>query len=208
MGAMFGAVFGMLIFMLVLWVAIATFVILVNWKLFKKMGYEGWKSLIPIYNMYLLFEKTLGNGAKMFLMLVPFFNIYIMFLYCKGLAEGFGKDSMYTWLLFFLSPIGLAILAFGKDEWIGLQNEIPEPMYVQQPKQVKKQVRQPVPQPEPMYEDDEMDYDVEEYEDEEPEMDEATKKKLDKLNQLYREGRITETQYNAKLQQLAGSIYK
>lgn len=30
--------------------------IIANWKIFKKAGEAGWKSLIPIYNIYILFK--------------------------------------------------------------------------------------------------------------------------------------------------------
>ncbi|MCQ2453475.1 MAG: hypothetical protein MJ136_02725 [Clostridia bacterium] len=27
-----------------------------KWRIFQKMGFEGWKSLIPFYNDYLMFK--------------------------------------------------------------------------------------------------------------------------------------------------------
>ena len=30
--------------------------VIADWKIFSKAGEEGWKSLIPIYNMYILFK--------------------------------------------------------------------------------------------------------------------------------------------------------
>ncbi len=32
-----------------------------NWLVFQKMGEPGWKGIIPIYNMVILFEKLYGN---------------------------------------------------------------------------------------------------------------------------------------------------
>ena len=38
--------------------AIVFFVLMVvaNWKIFKKAGEPGWKSIIPIYNVYIMFK--------------------------------------------------------------------------------------------------------------------------------------------------------
>lgn len=41
-----------------------------NWRLFQKMGYEGWKSLIPLYNQFLLFKSVFGKGTLMVVMLL------------------------------------------------------------------------------------------------------------------------------------------
>ena len=43
-------------------VAIALLSLAANWRLFQKMGYEGWKSVIPLYNQFLLFKAVFGNG--------------------------------------------------------------------------------------------------------------------------------------------------
>lgn len=33
-----------------------------QWRVYQKMGVQGWKSLIPMYNQFLLFESVYGNG--------------------------------------------------------------------------------------------------------------------------------------------------
>ena len=32
-----------------------------SWKVFEKMGLEGWRGIIPIYNTYLLFKELYAN---------------------------------------------------------------------------------------------------------------------------------------------------
>lgn len=46
------------------------FYIIGNWRLFKKMGYKGYYSLIPIYNYYCLVEAIYGKGWFLFLPLI------------------------------------------------------------------------------------------------------------------------------------------
>ncbi|MBR5621065.1 hypothetical protein IKW75_01100 [Candidatus Saccharibacteria bacterium] len=57
-GAVLG---GMLGTFAVIGIAITILLIVAMWKLFKKAGEPGWKSLIPIYDVYILYKIS---GAK------------------------------------------------------------------------------------------------------------------------------------------------
>lgn len=48
------ASFGLLIFVLLIAIAFAIVYVIALAKLFKKAGVEGWKAIIPFYNIYLL----------------------------------------------------------------------------------------------------------------------------------------------------------
>lgn len=50
-GGMLGAFFAMAIVFYVL-------LVIAGWKIFKKAGIAGWKSLIPIYNVYLIYKLS------------------------------------------------------------------------------------------------------------------------------------------------------
>ena len=52
-GAIFGGLFGVAA---VIGIAFVILMIVALWKIFKKAGEPGWKSLIPIYNAYILFK--------------------------------------------------------------------------------------------------------------------------------------------------------
>ena len=39
-----------------IWVAIIVLLIIANWKMFEKAGKPGWASIVPIYNVIVLFE--------------------------------------------------------------------------------------------------------------------------------------------------------
>ena len=57
-GAVMGGMLGVAI---VASIAVAILMIVAMWKLFKKAGEPGWKALIPIYDVYILFKIS---GAK------------------------------------------------------------------------------------------------------------------------------------------------
>lgn len=92
--------------------------ILANWRLFQKMGRQGWESLIPFYNHYILFENLYGCGAKMFLMLIPFYGIYVAIKYYIDLARAFNKSLLFGLGLIFLNSIFFCILGLGSAEYL------------------------------------------------------------------------------------------
>ena len=83
-----------------------------NWFIFKKMGRKGWEGIVPIYNLYVLFEELYGNGWRMLTLLIPFYNIYVIFKLYIDLAHKFGQSTAFGWGLIFLNPIFMCILAF------------------------------------------------------------------------------------------------
>ena len=51
--------------------AIYIIAIIGMWKMFEKAGREGWKSLIPFYNMYVLTEISGQNGWMFLVCFIP-----------------------------------------------------------------------------------------------------------------------------------------
>lgn len=87
-----------------------------NWKLFEKMGYDGWKGIIPFYSEYILTKELYGSGWYFLLLLVPIVNIY----YACGLMNRLGKrfHKSLRWrvaLLIIFGVYGEWILAFSDD---------------------------------------------------------------------------------------------
>lgn len=97
--------------------------IVCNWKIYAKAGQPGWGALIPIYNVYLLFKITWGNGWYFLLTLIPIANVVIAILTQVKLAKVFGKDGGFAVGLIFLSFIFLPILAFDKSEYVGIPQQ-------------------------------------------------------------------------------------
>ena len=85
-----------------------------SWRIFQKMGRQGWEGIIPIYSSYILFQELYGNGWKMLLMLIPLYNIYLIFKLWIDLSHKFNQSTGFGFGLALLYPIFALILAFGK----------------------------------------------------------------------------------------------
>lgn len=99
--------------------------LIASWKLFEKAGLPGWKGLIPIYNMYCLYQMAFGKGKGWYIicLLVPCVNAILSIVYSVKLAKVFNKGIGYALGLMLLNPLFMMILAFGDAEYVG------EPLY-------------------------------------------------------------------------------
>lgn len=89
------------------------------WKIFVKAGEAGWKSIIPIYNLVIIFKISKLNPWLILLLCIPIANIIISIIYCNKLAKAFGKGIGYTLGLIFFAPIFIILLGFGSAEYVG-----------------------------------------------------------------------------------------
>ncbi len=113
------------------------------WRLFKKAGQGGWKSLIPIYSSYIRYKiswRPLWFWISGFLIALGFvlegffgqypieraasvvvtitgWVIYAMSMY--KLSRAFGHGFLYAIGLIFLQPLFTMILGFGVSPWLG-----------------------------------------------------------------------------------------
>ena len=104
------------IFSLIIGISVSILMTISMWKIFKKAGHEGWKSLIPIYNMYIMCQIAGKEWWYLLFFLVPFANIYAMFVIYDGIAKRFGKTTGFTIGMMILPVIFLPILAFSKND--------------------------------------------------------------------------------------------
>ena len=130
-----------LVFAVIFWIIMIAAMVLMfisYYKLFKKMGLEGWKGLIPTVNTYLQMEKT-GVSQKWLLVLtfgsfiaiIPILGwlalavaaVYFWILLNVSLAKSFGKESGFAVGLCLLPVVFYPILALGSSNYIG-----PRPM--------------------------------------------------------------------------------
>lgn len=114
----FAGIWGVL---MLLSLALSVFMIICMWKVYKKAGKPGWASIVPIYNIWVLFEMTGFNGALSLLTFIPFVGTIIIAVLSIisnfRLAKCFGKDTGFGIGLWLLNPIFMAILAFDKSEY-------------------------------------------------------------------------------------------
>lgn len=93
--------------------ALYVITIIANWKVYEKLGRQGWECIIPVYNMYALFDALYGDGIKFLFLLIPFYNIYVMIKLYIDLAKAFGQSGAFAAGLILVNPIFMAILGFG-----------------------------------------------------------------------------------------------
>ena len=122
-GAIAGGVLA--VYMIVL-LAIAVVELVGMWKMFTKAGEAGWKCLIPIYNLVVLF-KIAGLSPWLvlcylltFIPVVGTLAVLALQIYLAiNLSKSFGMGNGFAAGLFFLQPIFICILGFGKAEYQG-----------------------------------------------------------------------------------------
>ena len=111
--------FAFLIPLLLVMIAFAILMFAAQWKIYVKAGEEGWKALIPIYNIYILLKIVGKPGWWLILMLIPLVNIiYIIWTY-NMLSKSFGKDEGFTVGLVLAGVIFFPILGFGSAAYQG-----------------------------------------------------------------------------------------
>lgn len=117
----FYAMSGVSIVVYLIYLAIAVFSLVCMWKIFTKAHQEGWAAIVPIYNAYILFKITWGNGWLFLLMLIPLANFVIGIITLVKLAQAFGKGGGFACGLIFLSVVFEAIIAFSDDiQYVGV----------------------------------------------------------------------------------------
>lgn len=102
-------------------IALYALLIVANWKIFTKAGKPGWASIIPFYNLYVLFEIAGMNGWLFLLLCLPIVNIVMLILLYINLAKAFGKGTGFILGLIFLPNIFTLILGFGSAQYQGTQ---------------------------------------------------------------------------------------
>ncbi len=98
------------------------FVVIGSWKMFQKAGESGWKALIPVYNLYIVFKfswQTMYFWVWLGLTVVSFFmgsnaNSVNGFMYYAAWIIGFIQLLILCNLAFKVS------LAFGHGIWFAL----------------------------------------------------------------------------------------
>lgn len=91
------------------------------YKLFIKFGEKGIYSIIPIYNLYILSKKVLGNGIFLIVFLIPIINILFILYFNIKLAKIFNKSILFSILLILFNFIFFPILALDKNDYMGMK---------------------------------------------------------------------------------------
>jgi len=96
------------------------------WLLFEKAGRQGWKALIPIYNVYVWIEVVGRPKWWIVLSLIPIVNFLIFIELIIDLLKVFGKDKFYEHGLgVVFAYFYLPYLGFSKASYRGTINDLP-----------------------------------------------------------------------------------
>jgi hypothetical protein len=113
------AILGFLAAYAIIIFAIYIITVIGMWKMYEKAGREGWKAIIPIYNMYVLTEISGQNGWLFLLCLIPGVGALIWSIMVSlKLAPAYGKDTGFAIGLILLAPIFYMILGFGDAQYV------------------------------------------------------------------------------------------
>lgn len=102
----------------IFYLAVIVIYVVAYWRIFEKAGEAGWKSLIPIYNTYILLKIVGYSGWYLLLFFVPFVNVVFYIVVAYKLAKAFGYGIGMT-ILEFIAGIGLLIMGFGDAKYLG-----------------------------------------------------------------------------------------
>lgn len=91
------------------------FTVIASWKIFEKAGEKGWKSLIPIYNAYLLFKIVGMKNWFWITIIVTMVCTFVASL--NGYSAGMTEAEMKA---FKLSEHPIAVIALAVDAIVSL----------------------------------------------------------------------------------------
>lgn len=116
------------------------------WMIFTKAGESGWKSLIPVYNMYILYKICWNSNAFWLFLILQIISSYassdsaegfllkvaavvvsiallvIDAVFSMKLSGAFGHGIGFAMGLFFLNTIFILILGLGSSRYYGAQS--------------------------------------------------------------------------------------
>ncbi len=138
-----GVLMGSLTVVIIVGVAWYVLLVIACWRIFTKAGEPGWKSIIPIYDSYILYKISWAPGwfwvylilvvisavlsqfgSIVVLIIALIFTIaaaVVAFIDNYKLSQAFDHGVGFAIGLFILQPIFLLILGFGDSEYYGPQ---------------------------------------------------------------------------------------
>lgn len=87
----------------------------IGWKTFEKAGVAGWKSLIPIYNLFVATKIVFGKAWYGILFFVPIVRFIFYLMYSIKKAEVYSQSAALGVLGIFFPPALSAIVAFSSS---------------------------------------------------------------------------------------------
>ena len=104
---------------LVIVLAVYLLVVIGLWGVFDKAGEDGWKAIIPIYNLYVTLKIIDRPGWWLVLYLIPLVSVVVAIIVYYDLARSFGHRIGFTVGLVVIPMIFLLILGFDSSRYLG-----------------------------------------------------------------------------------------
>ena len=105
--------------LLIIYLAILVLAVAGLWKTFEKAGEDGWKAIIPIWNLLIVLKIVGREPWWIILLLIPIVDVIFGIVVCIDLAKSFARGTGFAIGLIFFPFIFLVILGFGSDTYRG-----------------------------------------------------------------------------------------
>ena len=112
-----GAVAGIGMGMVLVWLAVVVVLIAAMWKVFVKAGKPGWAAIVPIYNIVVLCEIAGKPAWWVILFFIPFVNFVVAIILALAIAKNFGKGGGFAAGLILLPFVFYPMLAWGDSRY-------------------------------------------------------------------------------------------
>ena len=89
------------------------------WMVFTKAGEDGWKAIIPIWNVLILLKIVGREWWWIILMLIPIVGFIVWIIVALDLAKSYGRGTGFGIGLIIFPYIWTIILGFGSDTYKG-----------------------------------------------------------------------------------------
>ena len=89
------------------------------WMVFVKAGEEGWKAIIPIWNVLIVLKLVGREWWWILLMLIPIVNLVVWIIVSLDLARVFGRGTGFGLGLAFIPIVFYPLLGFGPEKYNG-----------------------------------------------------------------------------------------
>lgn len=98
------------------------------WKIFKENGEQGYKAIVPLYNMYILMKLVSMPTWMLLLYFIPIVNLFALAFLSVRVANTFEKGAGFAIGLLFFPFIFYPLLALGlkKEEVVEIKEETEE----------------------------------------------------------------------------------
>ena len=130
-----GALLAIVIVFSIILIGLVVFLIVVRWKMFEQAGEDGWKSIIPFYNTWVLKDiaevnwwwfliallstiittSSNSDAENSYSIILSIGTILANLVFYTNIAKKYGKDTGFGVLCALLPIIGLPILVFGNN---------------------------------------------------------------------------------------------